>query len=555
MSSINARVPPLRLMAVDTPADGEVAAYQSSSGEFQWVASGGGFTSFTVAGDAGASQTITDGNTLTLQGSGSITKVTMSATDTATISLENTAVTPGSYTYASVTVDAQGRLTAASSGTAPSDTTYDLAAAQSGSDAEIQLDASSGTDTAVKLAAGSNITLTESGGDTITIAASSGGGTPGGSDTQLQYNDGGSFGGAAAITYTDTAGSEQLLIDDTSDQPLVKIVQQGTGSAFEVHDQATDTTIFAVTSTGEVLVGYAAGTGTALKFLVSGSAGADSFRAASDGTAGAPAFTRTNESDTGLFFPATNNTISISTAGSERFRFGASGELLISGTDAGTNGQVLTSGGSSAAPSWATAGNDFNVELCGTELDATGTGYPVFDVMAMPPYGVARFTTANIDTKQYFFPFISPFTGDVAAMSYNITSVASSATNLYLAIYADNNGVPSTVEGYATIDATVSGAQSTTSFSSTITLTRGVQYYISYNKSTTESITIRGVDNAYCPRIAPSENFPSTTNGYFTSFASNSTVSTTPAAVTADDLEGGVYFSSLGVKPHIGLKA
>ena len=45
MSSINSRVPPSRLAAIDSPADGEVAAYQSSSGQFEWVANGGGGSS------------------------------------------------------------------------------------------------------------------------------------------------------------------------------------------------------------------------------------------------------------------------------------------------------------------------------------------------------------------------------------------------------------------------------------------------------------------------------------------------------------------------------
>ena len=56
------------------------------------------------------------------------------------------------------------------------------------------------------LAAGSNVTITSGTNGQVTIAASGGGGSVAGSDTQVQYNNGGSFGDAADLTFNDTTG-------------------------------------------------------------------------------------------------------------------------------------------------------------------------------------------------------------------------------------------------------------------------------------------------------------------------------------------------------------
>jgi len=55
------------------------------------------------------------------------------------------------------------------------------------------------------LAAGSNVTITSASNGQVSIA-STGGGSVAGSDTQLQYNNGGAFGGTADLTFNDSTG-------------------------------------------------------------------------------------------------------------------------------------------------------------------------------------------------------------------------------------------------------------------------------------------------------------------------------------------------------------
>lgn len=79
----------------------------------------------------------------------------------------------------------------------------------------------------------------------------------------------------------------------------------------------------------------------------------------------------------GVYLPAAN-TVSFATASTERFRIGSSGQFGIGGATYGTSGQVLTSGGSGAAPTWSTPASGSitsgtrTATTSGTTVDYTG---------------------------------------------------------------------------------------------------------------------------------------------------------------------------------------
>jgi hypothetical protein len=90
------------------------------------------------------------------------------------------------------------------------------------------------------------------------------------------------------------------------------------------------------------------------------------------GSASTPAL-QGGDSNTGMFFPAVD-TVAVATGGSERLRIADAGQIGIGGANYGTSGQVLTSGGSGAAPSWAAiTAAQVGTATAGIAWDAVGS--------------------------------------------------------------------------------------------------------------------------------------------------------------------------------------
>jgi len=97
--------------------------------------------------------------------------------------------------------------------------------------------------------AGTNISITYDGNGAPVINSTAGGGTPGGSDTQVQFNDAGTFGGDAGLTYnktTDTLTSGYLALSNMTEG---SVLFAGSGGVL-----AQDNTNYYWDDTNDVLI-------------------------------------------------------------------------------------------------------------------------------------------------------------------------------------------------------------------------------------------------------------------------------------------------------------
>jgi hypothetical protein len=178
--------------------------------------------------------------------------------------------------------------------------------------------------------------------------------SPGGSDTQVQYNNATAFAGSANLTFNGTTLNAAAINVSTSNLTFTTTSQRIVG----------DFTNATVSNRTNFVTGTANST-TGIYALPSGTSTAASWQATnnSDPTNASKVLIATNGTTdvqlvSGINGSGTYLPLTFFNGGSGRFVIGTSGQFGIGPTatvNYGTSGQVLTSGGPSAAPTWSAA--------------------------------------------------------------------------------------------------------------------------------------------------------------------------------------------------------
>lgn len=231
------------------------------------------------------------------------------------------------------------------------------------------------------------------------------GGTPGGSDTQVQFNDGGSFGGSADLTWDDTAK------------------ELGVGGDINLDDGGSyETTVQVVTPTANRTISFPDATGTVA--LVAGSTGQVTYNNAG-AQAGLPSASIGSTGEINISLAGAASTPPVSFTGT----------WFTGGTSTTTKPQLLIEPTGTSSTAWSTSGTGLGVNaasgFAGNLLDLQVNGSSKFNVTTA---GQLKTTSGQGDIETGLSPAASDFRVNVNGLfviKYGNTYLSNNLSNGY----------------------------------------------------------------------------------------------------------------------------
>lgn len=501
-------------VAISSPTNGQALTYNSTTKKWEnGAAVGGGGTWGSITGTLSNQTDLQSALDAKLAANTPITgatktKITYDNDGLVTAGADATTADIAASTDKNYVTDAQLTVIGNTSGTNTGDQNLFANVAVSGQNT---VAADSTTDT-LTLVAGTNVTITtDATTDSVTINAS-GGGTPGGSDTQVQFNDGGSaFGGDAGLTYNKTT--------DTLTVPNV------TGSAAS---GLTLTSPDATTPVGVTVTAGSATSGDNDGSNVHLAAGAGSGTGVGGDIVGYAG--NSDSSDGGGFSFAAGNANTVGAGGNFTLQGGAGGS--VSGGDGGYLNLVGGAGRSSNA-------SGGNILLQPGNKNGSGTAGVL--KVSNPTNGIyAVLQTSSIATSNKTFTFPNN-TGTFALLEAGQTFTAdiSVPADAYGAGWNGSNEVPTKNDIYDKIETISAGSGITR----TVTVTSG-NYTAGSSSSTDYVYLIAGAHTTTLPTASGNSN-------RYT-FKNNHSVNVTINRDGTDTIEGATSLT-LGVAEAVDL--